>query len=208
MLPAFVFYGALVLFPLGQCVWISLYDWDGLSVAKWVGLGNYQEVFTDPQLRSSFVHSGVLIVFFAVIPIVTALVLAATLSRKARLRGRTFFRTVLFLPQVVASVVVATTWSAIYSPDGLLNFLLRHLGPRRARPAVARRLRAGAAGRRRDRRLDRRRRLPGHVHGRHPADPDRPVRRRAGRRFMAPLIYGDFALFDSFASHFIDDLFA
>ena len=128
VLPAFVFYGALVLFPLGQCVWISFYDWDGLSVAKWVGLANYQEVFTDPQLRSSFVHSGVLIAFFAVIPIMTALVLAAALSRKARLRGRTFFRPVLCLPQVVASVVVATTWSAIYSPDGMLNFLLRHVG--------------------------------------------------------------------------------
>jgi raffinose/stachyose/melibiose transport system permease protein len=128
ILPTFLFYGALVLFPFGQCIWISLFDWDGLSVASWVGLGNYQELFTDPQLRSSFLHAGVLIVFFAVIPIATALLLAATLSRKARLRGRTFFRTVLFLPQVIASVVVATTWSAIYSPDGMLNFLLRHVG--------------------------------------------------------------------------------
>lgn len=115
-----MFYGPWLI-PLGQCVWISFYDWDGLSVAKWVGPANYQEVFTAPQLRSSFVHSVVLIAFFAVIPIMTALVLAAALSRKARLRGRTFFRTVLFLPQVVASVVGATTWSAIHSPDGMLN---------------------------------------------------------------------------------------
>jgi raffinose/stachyose/melibiose transport system permease protein len=39
-----------------------------------------------------------------------------------------FFRTVLFLPQVIASVVVATTWLSIYSPNGLLNTILRAVG--------------------------------------------------------------------------------
>ena len=128
VLPAFAVYGVLVVVPFGQCVWISLFDWDGLSVARWVGLANYTEVFTDPQLRSSFLHAGVLVAFFAIIPIVTALLLTASLSRNAKLRGRTAFRTVLFLPQVIASVVVATTWSSIYSPDGMLNFVLRAVG--------------------------------------------------------------------------------
>lgn len=127
-LPVFVIYGALVVVPFVQCVWISFFDWDGLSVARWVGVANYVDVVTDPQLRSSFVHAGVLIAFFAVLPICTALLLTASLSRTAEMRGRTVFRTVLFLPQVVASVVVATTWSAIYSPDGLLNYVLDHLG--------------------------------------------------------------------------------
>jgi raffinose/stachyose/melibiose transport system permease protein len=70
----------------------------------------------------------VLIFFYAVIPVVMALFLTAIISRGANLRGMSVFRTLLFLPQVVASVVVATTWVAIYSPDGLSNQLLRLVG--------------------------------------------------------------------------------
>ncbi len=44
------------------------------------------------------------------------------------MRGIGAFRTLLFLPQVIASVVVASTWVAIYSPDGLLNQILRAVG--------------------------------------------------------------------------------
>jgi len=50
------------------------------------------------------------------------------ISRAHALRGMSFFRTVLFLPQVIASVVVATTWLSIYSPNGLLNTALRAIG--------------------------------------------------------------------------------
>ena len=106
----------------------SLYQWNGIGPSTWVGLQNYAELFTDPVLRSSFLHAGVLIFFYAVIPIVVALFLTSIISRGANLKGMSLFRTMLFLPQVVASVVVATIWVAIYSPDGLLNQLLRLVG--------------------------------------------------------------------------------
>ena len=86
-----------------------------------MGLQNYADLFTDPVLRSSFLHAGVLIFFYAVIPIVLALFLTSIISRGATLKGMSLFRTLLFLPQVIASVVVATTWVAIYSPDGLMQ---------------------------------------------------------------------------------------
>jgi raffinose/stachyose/melibiose transport system permease protein len=43
-------------------------------------------------------------------------------------RGMGFFRTIIFLPQVIAMVVVAVTWRQIYAPDGPLNGLLRLVG--------------------------------------------------------------------------------
>lgn len=127
LLPAFAVYAAFLLYPLGHSVWISLYDWDGLTLATWVGAGNYIDLVRDGQLRGAFWHAGVLILFYAVLPILLALVLTAAMSR-ARVRGFGFFRTVLFLPQVIAMVVVATAWSAIYSPDGVLNTVLRAVG--------------------------------------------------------------------------------
>ena len=55
------------------------------------------------------------------------LVLASLLTR-TRLKGLGFFRTVVFLPQVVAMVVLAVAWRRIYAPDGLLNSTLRARG--------------------------------------------------------------------------------
>lgn len=127
VLPALVIYGAFLLFPLGHSFWISLYDWNGQTLATWIGFGNYVDIVRDPDLRAAFGHALVLIMFYSVIPIVLALALTAAMSR-ARVRGLTFFRTVLFLPQVIAMVVVATAWSAIYAPSGVLNTVLRAIG--------------------------------------------------------------------------------
>ena len=128
ILPAFVLFAVFLGVPAVQTAQYSLFKWNGIGPSTWVGLQNYAELFTDSVLRSSFLHAGVLIFFYAVIPLVLALFLTAIISRGANLRGMSVFRTLLFLPQVVASVVVATTWVAIYSPDGLINQLLRLVG--------------------------------------------------------------------------------
>ena len=128
ILPAFVLFAVFLGVPAVQTAQYSLFQWNGIGPSTWVGLQNYAELFTDSVLRSSFLHAGVLIFFYAVIPVVLALFLTSIISRGANLRGMSVFRTLLFLPQVVASVVVATTWVAIYSPDGLSNQLLRLVG--------------------------------------------------------------------------------
>ncbi|MBO4255621.1 carbohydrate ABC transporter permease [Streptomyces griseorubiginosus] len=127
-LPALAVLTAFLLVPLGQLVQISLYHWDGVSASTWAGLANYTEIARNPQLRAGFLHSFVLILFFAVFPIVLALLLAAVTTRASRLRGVSFFRALIFLPQVVAMVVTATAWTAIYAPDGILNTALRTIG--------------------------------------------------------------------------------
>ena len=125
--PALVVYAAFVLYPLGRAVHLSLFDWDGLTLATFVGLGNYVEVVTDGDLRAAFGHTLVLVVFFAVLPTAIGLVLAGLLTR-ARVRGLPFFRTVVFLPQVVAMVVVGVAWRQLYAPDGSVNDLLELVG--------------------------------------------------------------------------------
>lgn len=127
LLPGFVVYAAFLLYPFGRAIQISLYDWDGLTLGTWVGLGNYAQVVQDVGLREAFGHALVLMFFFGVLPLVIGLALAAILNR-ARVRGLSFFRTVIFLPQVVAMVVVAVAWRRIYAPDGSLNALLDAIG--------------------------------------------------------------------------------
>ncbi len=125
--PALVAYGFVVLAPILQSVDYSLYSWNGVTTATWVGLGNYVSFFTDPALLESLWHVCVLIVFFALLPIALGLISAAMLGR-ARQRGAGVYRWVLFLPQVLTSVVVAVIWKRIYGPDGPLNSTLRAIG--------------------------------------------------------------------------------
>jgi raffinose/stachyose/melibiose transport system permease protein len=128
LLPALLACGLFVLAPLGHSGWLSLFEWDGITAGEWVGFDNYASILDDPDLRAAFLHALVLLAFYALIPVVVGLVLAAAMSR-TRVRGMAAFRTVLFLPQVVALVVVAVMWRMIYDPgDGLLNDGLRTVG--------------------------------------------------------------------------------
>jgi raffinose/stachyose/melibiose transport system permease protein len=128
LLPGLVVFALFVLAPLGHAAWLSLFDWDGVTAGTWTGLSNYKAVVSDPQLRSAFVHGFVLVAFYAVGPIVIGLALAAAMSR-TRVRGLALFRTVLFLPQVIALVVVAVMWRMIYDPEGgPINEGLRAIG--------------------------------------------------------------------------------
>lgn len=127
VLPALLVYAVFALYPLLRAVHLSLFEWDGLTVGTWAGLSNYQEVLSDERLRAGFVHALVLMLFFALVPLVIGLVLASVLHR-ASVRGLGFFRTVVFLPQVVAMVVIAVAWRRIYAPDGTINSVLTAVG--------------------------------------------------------------------------------
>ncbi len=90
-------------------------------------MSNYRDAIVDHQLLWSFVHSGVLILFYAVIPVILGLALTAALTRHP-VRGFRFFRTALFLPQLIAGVVIAQAFAWIYDDNGPLNKLLRLVG--------------------------------------------------------------------------------
>jgi raffinose/stachyose/melibiose transport system permease protein len=125
--PAFVFYLLFAFGPLVYTSWLSFFEWDGLTVGHWVGLDNYDKVLSDPDIRASFVHSFELILFYAVLPVMLGLLLASLIAH-SRVRGVTFFRAVLFLPQTIATVVVAIAWVWIYAPAGPVNEALRAVG--------------------------------------------------------------------------------
>jgi raffinose/stachyose/melibiose transport system permease protein len=127
VLPAFVVYAAFLLWPLLHGAYLSLFHWDGLTLGTWAGLGNYGQAITDPRLRGAFGHALELLVFYAVLPCCLAFVLVSIMAR-TRPRGMAFFRTVLFLPQVVAMVAVAVAWQWIYSDHGPINGTLRLVG--------------------------------------------------------------------------------
>jgi len=116
-------FAVFVIAPMIDGAWISLFQWDGVTPGRWVGLGNYRSALSDPAVRSAFMHSLVLVLFYAALPIVVGLGLTALLSH-SRVRGITAVRTIIFLPQVLAAVVIGVSWKWLYDPQGPINELL------------------------------------------------------------------------------------
>lgn len=127
VIPALAFLGAFVLYPLVRVVGFSFYRWSGAGAATWVGLENYARLLVSEQLHSALLHSLVFIVTYSVLPICIGLVAAGILGRRD-LRGLSFFRVVLFLPQVTTMVAVGVAWRWMYSESGTLNQILGLFG--------------------------------------------------------------------------------
>ena len=68
VLPALLAYTLFAFAPLAHTAWLSLYEWDGLTVGTFVGLDNYRDLLSDQQVRSAFWHSLVLVLFYAASP--------------------------------------------------------------------------------------------------------------------------------------------
>lgn len=125
--PALLVYAAFWLWPLGRAAQFSLFSWDAVSPARFVGLDNFRAMLADEVLLGSFWHAGALIVLYTFGPIAAGLVLASIMAR-SRSRGVGLVRTVLFLPQVIAMAVVAVAWNRVYASDGPINRALEAVG--------------------------------------------------------------------------------
>jgi len=128
VLPALVMYGLFVLQPLGLTIQYSLYRWDGVGPATWVGLENYVAVLSEPRLVETLFNAFRLVLFFSLIPVSLGLVTAAVIHRTATGRLGTVSRTVLFLPQVIPLVAAGIIWGRLLSLSGLINQGLTAIG--------------------------------------------------------------------------------
>ena len=128
MAPALAMYGFFVIQPLALTVQYSLYRWDGVGPATWVGLANYATVLSEPRLVETLFNAFRLVLFFSLIPVGLGLVTASVIQRVATGRLGTISRTVLFLPQVIPLVAAGIIWGRLLSLPGLVNQGLAAVG--------------------------------------------------------------------------------
>lgn len=128
VLPAAAFYFMFVLRPIALTAQYSLYDWNGIQPATWVGFANFVEVFTNPKLVGAILNAFELIIYFSFIPVVLALFAANIIRGIATSRLAVVARTVLFLPQVIPLVAAGIMWTWQLSTNGLVNEFLRLIG--------------------------------------------------------------------------------
>lgn len=128
VLPALAMYGLFVLQPLALTVQYSLYRWDGVGPATWVGLQNYATVLSEPRLVETLFNAFRLVLFYSVIPVGLGLVTASIIHRVAGGPLGTVSRTILFLPQVIPLVAAGIIWGRLFSLHGLVNQGLTAIG--------------------------------------------------------------------------------
>ncbi|MGW5239339.1 carbohydrate ABC transporter permease [Monashia sp. NPDC004114] len=130
LIPALLLYGVFLLFPIVSAIYLSFFKWDGFPTTDkvFVGVQNYVALFTsDPVFFTALKNSALWVVASLILPTGLALLLAVTLNRK--LLGRNLFRSVFYVPAVLASIAVATMWRWIYNPlYGPINSVLTSIG--------------------------------------------------------------------------------
>jgi raffinose/stachyose/melibiose transport system permease protein len=127
-LPALIMFVVFELYPVLTSVQYSFYDWDGIGPSTWAGLDNYRRVFTEPQLVASIMHAFILIIFFTIIPVLMALLVASIVREIRSQFAGGVARTLMFLPQIIPGAAAAIAWTWMYSPNGAVNQLLGGLG--------------------------------------------------------------------------------
>jgi ABC-type sugar transport system permease subunit len=128
VLPALLLYGFFFIYPFVVSIYYSLTDWDGAQpIKEFIGLSNYRALLADSLLWEALYHNLIWVVLGTAAPIAIGLLLGVLLWSGTR--GTTLFRTLYFLPFILAQVVVAIIWNWIYHPLwGPLNVSLRALG--------------------------------------------------------------------------------
>ena len=127
VLPALLLFLLFVLYPVVYNVALSLHSWNGLAPDwKPVGVANFIEMVQDRIVRISVRNSGIFVLGHLV-TMSLGLMLAVFLNHPYP--GRNIARTLIFLPGVLASTIIAVTWSTIYETNlGAINRLLRQIG--------------------------------------------------------------------------------
>jgi len=113
--------------PIVVSLALSLFSWDLLSPARFVGLGNFGKIFQDRLFWQSLKVTAIYTLCGVPLSLVLGLTIAVLMNQK--IPGLSIFRTLFYLPSVVSGVAVSLLWIWVYHPDfGLLNMSLKVLG--------------------------------------------------------------------------------
>jgi multiple sugar transport system permease protein len=127
LLPWFIGMAVFTIGPILASLYLSFTDYTLLSPPEWVGLDNFQRMLDDSRLHKSLVVTFEYV--FVSVPLQLGLALALAMLLNRGVRGLAFYRSVYYLPSLLAgSVSIAILWRQIFGGEGLVNQLLDLVG--------------------------------------------------------------------------------
>ncbi len=129
ILPMFLLLFTFSYYPAFSGLYHSFFDWDAVGTAKFIGLDNFKEAFSDEVFLDSFGTMLKLLIPRLIITVIVPLIVAELIYGLKSSRAKYFYRVAFLLPMVAPGVVGALIWKNIYDPNnGLLVELCRLLG--------------------------------------------------------------------------------
>lgn len=129
LLPALILYLLLFIYPAIRAFYVSLFDWNGFTTSmKFIGLGNFKELFGDSHFWGVVMkNTGIIIIVGGIFVFGIAFLLSGILTTD--IKGKKFYRALLFFPSIINPVAIAILWSFIYNKQwGMLNNILGAIG--------------------------------------------------------------------------------
>jgi multiple sugar transport system permease protein len=126
--PAVLYLVAFSVYPLVTSLIRSFEYYNPRTTTwRWIGLGNYRQLFSDPEFWHTVEHTFVFTFGAVAIQVVLGTGLALFFNQK--LRGATLVRGILILPMLLTPIVVGLMWRALLNPQwGMLNWLVGKVG--------------------------------------------------------------------------------
>jgi len=125
--PTFIGLMILNIIPAIQTLILSFENAGAFGKSTWAGLDNYKKLIQDPDVIQAVYNTlGYTIVSVPAI-VILSLIVAVLLNQK--IKGRSVYRTIYFLPMVAAPAAIAMVWRWLFNSEyGLINYLLSIIG--------------------------------------------------------------------------------
>jgi len=125
ILPLMLLLAVFILYPVLSNFYYSFMKWKGMGSVKFIGLGNYRKLFDDDTFWISLKNTVILLLY---IPLGTLVPLLLAAILRMGLKGWSFFRALMYLPNVLGYVIVGLVLNILFRKIGPLNALLTTVG--------------------------------------------------------------------------------
>lgn len=129
LLPLLLYFIVFTIYPIVMSYVYSAFDWNGFGpLSQFILFENYKNVIADAAFWNAF-KNNLIFIFFKTIILVPLALVAAIILNWSYLKGKTFFRTVYFLPVVTTASVIGVVMKFIFgNDDALFNNMLLQAG--------------------------------------------------------------------------------
>ena len=109
ILPSLIGFILFYAYPSVRSVFISFTKWNLLSDPEFIGLANYQDIFSDERFWRSLQTTVIYVLWNIPLQTILALFMAVVLERFSTVLS-TFLRSIMILPWLMPSVIVSLLW--------------------------------------------------------------------------------------------------
>ncbi len=128
---ALLFFILFLFYPIIFSLILSFYEWSGFSpipFEKTVGIDNYVRMIQDPTFWLALKNTLYFVFFTIVFQNFLGLLIALFLFY-GQLKGSGIWRSIIFFPAMLSSVMIGLVWRRIFMGDGLLNMIITSVNP-------------------------------------------------------------------------------